>query len=217
MGKRVLLIDCDAQGNLQNQFHVRTEKTLVDLLLHGEVEIASVRKNLDLINSGKQKLAEAEVSLAGNPFREMIMTEKLKQITDYDYIFCDLSPTITPVNTMALYYCRYLLIPISMSFFAITGALQIIESSEIVNQHRHIELLGLIMNFVDSRTNMTKMISEAVREKWSSKVFDSVIRKNIAIEEAPSQHKTIYEHAPQSNGALDFTRLTEEFLQRCPE
>lgn len=212
----MLLIDCDAQGNLQNQFHVRTEKTLVDLLLQGEVEIASVRNNMDLINSGKQKLAETEVSLSGSSFREMILTEKLGQIKDYDYVFCDLSPTITLVNTMALYYCQYLLIPISMSFFAVTGALQIMEASEIVNQHRPIELLGLIMNFFDGRTNMTKMISDAVREKWDGKVFDSVIRKNIAIEEAPSQHKTIYEHAPQSNGAQDFMALTEEFIGRCP-
>lgn len=212
----MLLIDCDAQGNLQNQFHVRTEKTLVDLLLQGEVEIASVRNNMDLINSGKQKLAETEVSLSGSSFREMILTEKLSQIKDYDYVFCDLSPTITLVNTMALYYCQYLLIPISMSFFAVTGALQIMEASEIVNQHRPIELLGLIMNFFDGRTNMTKMISDAVREKWDGKVFDSVIRKNIAIEEAPSQHKTIYEHAPQSNGAQDFLTLTEEFVGRCP-
>ena len=98
-GLNVLLIDCDAQGNLQNQFNVKTEKTLVDLLLEGEVEVASVRPRLDLINSGKQQLAETELSLSGRAFRETILKERLKTLNGYDYVFCDLSPTVTLVNT----------------------------------------------------------------------------------------------------------------------
>lgn len=213
-GKKVLMIDCDAQGNLQNQFNVRTEKTLVDLLLNGEVEIASVRPRLDLINSGKQSLAEAELTLAGRNFREIILKDRLKAIKGYDYIFCDLSPTITLVNTMALYFCNYLLVPISMSFYAITGAIQILETAEEISKHSRIDLIGLILNFYDRRTNITKMVSQAVYEKWGEKIFDTVIRKNVAIEEAPSQRKTIFEHAPNSRGAEDFEKITEEFLNR---
>ena len=213
-GLNVLLIDCDAQGNLQNQFNVKTEKTLVDLLLEGEVEVASVRPRLDLINSGKQQLAETELSLSGRAFRETILKERLKTLNGYDYVFCDLSPTVTLVNTMALYFCDYLLVPISMSFYAITGAHQILGTAEEISQFSPIELLGLVLNFFSGRTNLAKMVTAAVKEKWGDKVFDTVIRKNVAIEEAPSQRMTIYEHAPNSHGAEDFKLLTEEFMKK---
>lgn len=213
-GKKTLIIDCDAQGNLQNQFHVKTEKTLVDLLLNGEVEVANVRPQMDLINSGKRGLAEAEVSLSGRSFRETILKERLKKMRGYDYVFCDLAPTITLVNTMALYFCDYLFVPISMSFYAITGALQILDTAETISKRSRIKLLGFVLNFYDSRTNIAKMVCTAVREKWGEQIFDTMIRKNVAIEEAPSQRKTIFEHAPRSYGAEDFECLTEEFIRR---
>lgn len=213
-GKRILIVDCDAQGNLQNQFNVKTEQTLVDLLVQGNVEVATVRPNIDLINSGKQQLAEAEMSLSGKTFRETILQERLKDVDGYDYIICDLAPTITLVNTMALYFCDYLLVPISMSFYAITGAIQILETAQQISRHSPIELMGIVLNYYDSRTNITKMVSQAVREKWGEFVFDTIIRKNVAIEEAPSQRMTIFEHAPYSNGAEDFKNLTEEFLKK---
>ena len=215
MDLKVLMIDCDAQGNLQNQFNVGTKKTLGDLLINGEVEVVNVRPNLDLINSGKQTLADAEVSLSGRTFREKILKDRLESVQGYDYVFCDLSPTITLANTMALYYCDYLLIPVSMSFYAITGAHQIINSAEEIASHSNIELLGLILNLVETRTNLAKMVREAVHEKWEEKVFNTIIRKNVAIEEAPSQRLTIFEHAPASNGAEDFKKLTDEFLSKC--
>ena len=209
-----MIVDCDAQGNLQNQFNIKTEKTLVDLLLAGDVEIASVRPNIDLINSGKQLLAETEMTLSGKPFRETILKERLKNVQEYDYILCDLSPTITLVNTMALYFCDYLLVPISMSFYAVTGAIQILETAQQISEYAPIELMGIIINYYDKRTNIAKMVSQAVIEKWGNMVFQTRIRKNVAIEEAPSQRLTIFEHAPDSNGADDFKSLTEEFLQK---
>ncbi len=213
-GYKVLLIDCDAQGNLQNQFNIKTGKSLSDLLLTGEVEIASVRPRLDIINSGKQDLVAAEMALYGKTYREKIMHERCQSISDYDFIFCDLSPTITLVNTMALFYCDYLLIPVSMSFYSLTGAHQIIAAAEEISSLSQIELAGLVLNMVDQRTNLAKMVESAVKEKWGEKVFDTVIRKNVAIEEAPTQRKTIFEHAPGSIGAQDFEILTEEFLKR---
>lgn len=213
-GLRVLAVDCDAQGNLQNQFNMKTKQSLGDLLLEGEVEIASVRPNLDLINSGKQTLADAEVALAGRNFRESILQERLKGVEGYDIVLCDLSPTITLINTMALFYCDYLLVPISMSFFAITGAHQIFHAAEEMNSYAPISPLGIVLNLYDKRTNMTKMVAEAIREKWGDLVFDTVIRRNVAIEEAPTQRKTIFEHAPRSAGAEDFGALTQELLKR---
>ncbi|RKY82108.1 hypothetical protein DRQ07_02225 [candidate division KSB1 bacterium] len=214
VGKNVLMIDCDAQGNLQNQFNVKTERTLRDLLLDNEVDVVNVRQNLDLINSGKQNLADAEMALSGKTFREAVLKERLKDLSGYDYVFCDLSPTITLVNTMALYFCDYLLIPVSMSFYSITGAHQILNKAVEINQFSEITLMGIILNMYDKRTKMARMVEAAVRDKWGELVFDTVIRKNIAIEEAPSQHKTIFEHAPDSHGAKDFTKITDEFLLR---
>jgi len=211
-GNKVLLIDCDAQGNLQNQFNVATGKTLVELLLTGETDAVSVRHGIDLINSGKQWLANAEIELSGRNFPEKILKDRLEPVNGYDYVFCDLSPTITLINTMALYYCDCILVPISMSFYALTGAYQILEIAKEISQHSKIDTFALILNMYDNRTNMSKIMCDAVRQKWSEKVFQTVIRRNVAIEEAPSQRKTIFEHAPNSHGAEDFKSLTNEFL-----
>ena len=213
-GKRVLAVDCDAQGNLQNQFNVKTDRSLGDLLLDGEVDIASIRPNLDLINSGKQSLADAEVALTSRNFRESILKERLKGVEGYDFVLCDLSPTITLINTMALFYCDYLLVPISMSFYAITGAHQIFHAAEEINSYSSITPLGIVLNLYDKRTNMSRLVSEAIRQKWGDLVFDTVIRRNVTIEEAPAQRKTIFEHAPRSAGAKDFGALTDELLNR---
>jgi len=213
-GKRVLMIDCDAQGNLQNQFNIKTDRTLRELLLDGEADIATVRPNLDLINSGKQSLADAELALSGKTFREAVLKERLNDLDGYDFVLCDLSPTITLVNTMALYFCDYLLIPVSMSFYSITGAHQILHAARELDQYSSVELLGIVLNMYDKRTKMARLVEAAVREKWGSLVFDTVIRKNIAIEEAPSQHRTIFEHAPKSHGAEDFENITNEFSKR---
>ncbi len=210
----MLAVDCDAQGNLQNQFNVRTEKNLGDLLLDGSIEIASVRPNLDLINSGKQGLADAETALTGRNFRESVLKDRMGGIDEYDVVFCDLSPTITLVNTMALFYCDYILVPVSMSFYAITGAHQILHAAEEITSHSPIQPLGIVINLFDGRTNLAKMVEEAVRGKWGNLVFDTVLRRNIAVEEAPTQRKTIYEHAPRSAGAQDFAALTEELIRR---
>ena len=175
VGKNVLMIDCDAQGNLQNQFNVKTERTLRDLLLDNEVDVVNVRQNLDLINSGKQNLADAEMALSGKTFREAVLKERLKDLSGYDYVFCDLSPTITLVNTMALYFCDYLLIPVSMSFYSITGAHQILNKAVEINQFSEITLMGIILNMYDKRTKMAKLLSsgEALHTESSNISFST--------------------------------------------
>ena len=212
-GKKCLIIDCDAQGNVQNCFNVSSEKTLADLLKpDGTCDIVSVRPGIDIINSGKKRLQRVEISISGERFREKLLSKRLQDVNSYDYVFCDLSPTITEINTMALYYVDKIIIPVSMSFYAVSGAVQILDEVEEIGSESPVELMGIVCNMFDQRTVMSKMIVDAVREQWKDKVFKTVIRKNVAIEESPSQHKTIFEHDPGSHGAEDFLNLTNEVL-----
>lgn len=211
--KKCLLIDCDAQGNIQNCFNIRSDKYLSDLLLTGTFDIIKVRPNIDIINSGKKLLAEAETAVSGKPYREEILSKNLKNLNSYDYVFCDLSPTITLVNSMALHYVDYIITPISMSYYAISGAVQMLDIVKTINEHSPVELFGIGLNMYDSRTVISQMIVNAVREQWGDKVFKTVVRKNVAIEEAHSQHLTIFEHAPNSHGAEDFENLSKEILE----
>ncbi len=113
---------------------------------------------------------------------------------------------------MALHYVEQVITPISMSFYAISGAVQMLDLVKEVNEHSKLDLFGIVLNLFDQRTIMSNIVVNAVREQWKEKVFKTVIRKNVAIEESPSQHKTIFEHDPRSHGAEDFEKLTNEVL-----
>ena len=216
-GKRILIIDCDPQGNVGGHFNITSEHTLSELLIDGHKDvIIEVRKNLDIITSGRKRLYDAQRELTKDDFGIFKFKERTSfiQAFDYDYVFCDFSPTDTLINRAALIFCDNLLIPVSPGIDAIMGAERYIEvSNEIaVRGNKPIEIFGILINLYEKRTVISSEIDNVARQRWGSKVFNTRIRKNVSIGEARIQNKTIFEYAPQSNGAKDFTALTAEVL-----
>jgi chromosome partitioning protein len=106
------------------------------------------------------------------------------------------------------------LIPVSPGIDAIMGAERYIEVSDEIaaRGNKPIDIFGILMNLYEGRTVISGEIDNVAREKWGSKVFQTRIRKNVSIGEARIQNQTIFEYAPRSNGAKDFTALTAEVL-----
>jgi len=216
-GKRVLIIDCDPQGNVGGHFNIGSEHTLSELLTDGQKDvIIEVRKNLDIITSGRKRLYDAQRELTKDDFGIFKFKERISFIQEYgyDYIFCDFSPTDTLINRAALIFCDNLLIPVSPGIDAIMGAERYVEvAGEIaVRGNKAIDIFGILINLYEKHTVISREIDSVAREKWGSKVFQTRIRKNVAIGEARIQNQTIFEYAPRSNGAKDFTALTVEVL-----
>lgn len=215
-GKRVLIIDCDAQRNIAIAFDVRTRKTLCDLLQYGEVDPVQVRRNLFVVDSGGRDLAEMELVLAGTSGRERRLERALKNLRGCDLVICDCSPTVNLININALVYADEVIIPVSMDFLAQAGASQTLEIIEEVNTYSgsSTEVLGILGTFYDSRTRLSREVLETLKQHFAGKVFETVIRVNTHLREAPSFNRTIFEYSPLSRGAYDYYRLTEEFLRR---
>jgi chromosome partitioning protein len=215
-GKRVLVVDCDAQRNVAIAFGIRPRRTLCDLLEVGKVDVVQVRKNLYVIDSGGRGLAEVEMVLAGSPMRERRLERALKNLKGCDVVLCDCSPTINLININAIVFADQVIVPVSMDYLAQAGASQTLRIIREVNKHTgsRTEVLGILPTFYDARTRLSKEVLENLREHFPDKLFETVIRVNTALREAPSFNKTIFEYSPLSRGAYDYYRLTEEFLRR---
>ncbi len=215
-GKKVLLIDCDPQRNAAVTFGVETDKGLDHLLSKGDVDIMQVRENFFLIDSGGMKLAEVEKVLGRWERGGCRLAESLQYLKGCDYVVCDCPPSINIINDNVLAYCEEMIIPVAMDFLSHIGVEQTIE---MVDESKNLTARGLVdywilPTFYDSRTRISKIILEKMRGLFGNRMFNTVIRVNTALREAPAHGKTIYEHAPLSRGAFDYYKLTEEIIER---
>lgn len=213
-GKRVLLIDCDPQRNVSVTFGIDGGGGLAELLTSGNVDIIHVRDNLFVIDSGGRKLVEVELILGRKERREQRLFDSLKYLKGCDFVICDCPPSVNLINANALAYCDEVVIPIAMDYLSQVGAQQTIDIIEEVvhisgNNSVHFRILP---TFFDVRTRISRQVLDYVYEHYGDKVFNTVIRVNTALREAPGFNKTIFEHAPLSRGAFDYYRLTEEIL-----
>jgi chromosome partitioning protein len=211
-GKKTLLLDCDSQGNVSMAFNKQPEKGLSDLLLTGDVEVVPLRPNLYLIDSGSTRLVETELFLARQPERELRLKKVLANLRGSDYVICDCPPAINLINMNVLNYVEGVIIPVSMDFFACEGAkktLKLLEDIYAKIGHR-VELMGVLATFYDVRTKISKTIYNQLLTEFGNKLFATRIRINTQIKEAQMLYKTVFEHAPYSNGALDYFLFTKE-------
>jgi chromosome partitioning protein len=216
MGKRTLMVDCDAQGSLSLAFGLNGVQGLSDLLLTDRVDIYNVRQNLFLVGSGKSDIYLVERYLVQQADIDYPLARALDRFTGVDIAILDCSPSINIVNSNVLNYVDSVLIPVSMDYFAMEGvALTLKIVDEIVNDSkRSIQILGILPTFYDSRTKISKTILGEIKGKYGEKVFESMIRVNTQIKESQLYHKTIFEYAPYSYGAYDYYRFAKEALQK---
>jgi chromosome partitioning protein len=217
-GKRVLIIDCDTQANVGMAFNKQPQKGLADLLATGEVEIVNLRPNLYLIDSGGVRIVETELFLARQQEREVRMKQVLSKLQGCDYVICDCPPAINLINVNVLNYVDSVVIPVSMDFFACEGAkrtLKLLDDIYAKIGHK-VELMGILATFYDVRTRVSKTIYNQLLTEFADKVFATRIRINTQIKEAQMLFKTIFEHAPYSNGALDYFLFAKEIAGSAP-
>lgn len=211
-GKRVLIVDCDSQANVAMAFNKQPQKGLADLLTTGDVEITNVRPNLYLIDSGGTRLVETELFLARQPDRELRLKKVLANLHGSDYVICDCPPAINLINVNVLNYVDGVVIPVSMDFFACEGAKKTLKLlNDVYTKIGHkVELMGILATFYDQRTRVSKTIYNQLLTEYADKVFATRIRINTQLKESQMLFKTIFEHAPYSNGALDYFLFAKE-------
>ena len=217
-GRRVLLIDLDAQQNLtftltQNE---DPETSIYDTLVKDQpLPIVSVRENLDLVPASLD-LARAEIDMATMMAREGILKSYLdEQKEKYDYILMDCSPSLGIVTTNALVAADKLYIPLTAESLPLKGLTMLDDIVREVKRRVNptLELGGVFFTRFNNR-KLNKEVISMVEKRYGEKVFQTKIRENIAIAEMPLSGQTIFEYDPKSNGAADYRTLTDEIISR---
>lgn len=214
-GKRVLLVDTDAQGNVGVSLGVRGERSLYHVLVLGvpPAECAvPIRPNLDVLTSN-ETLAAAEIFLASRPARDRVLRERLAATADYDYVVLDCSPSLNLLNQNALVFADALVVPVSCDYLSLVGVKQVLRTVKSVNEllKHPVSIFGVLPTFYDVRNRICRDAVDALVQHFGERVM-APVRVNTRLKEAPMEKKTIFEYAPDSNGAADYLSVVDAVL-----
>src|SRR5574344_1883980 len=200
MGKKILIVDLDPQGNATSAVGVDKNSDLKSVynVITGEnyVEEVIVKTNvsgLDILPS-EINLAGAEIELVSMDNRERVLKNILNRLKNtYDYICIDCPPSLGLLTVNALTACDSVLIPIQCHFFALEGLSQLMNTVKLVKKHlnQQIDVEGVVLTMKDNRSNLVSQVSDEIRKKKKKKVFNTVIPNNIGLAEAPSYGEPI--------------------------
>jgi chromosome partitioning protein len=218
---RVLLIDADPQGNSTSGLGIEKggdTPTLYDVLLAGKTLDSAIRPTecdgLHLLPSDKNLVA-ANLDLVDAEQREFRLRQAIDPIRDrYDYILIDCPPALDLLTLNALVAADSVLIPIQCEFFALEGISQLIDTVDKIRQSfsHSLAIEGILLTMHDDRTNLTRQVSEDLRDFFADDVFQTVIPRSIRLAEAPSYGKPILMYDPRSRGAESYIKLAKEIL-----
>ncbi len=230
-GKRVCLLDLDPQAHASLHLGLALaddELSTYDLLT-GDVQIAQVRRQINerlWVVPAHLNLAAAEMELAGEVGREVILRDKLSQdTTPLDYLILDCPPSLGVLTLNALTAVNEVFLPLQPHFLALHGLSKLLRTIELIAKRLNhgLRLTGVLLCMYDSGTRLAAEVSAdvdafftreaGVNDTWAeAQTFQTRIRRNIRLAEAPSFGQSIFEYAPHSNGAQDYAELAREVL-----
>ena len=225
--QRTLLVDADPQGNATSGVGLQKEQvplTLYDVLV-GNSDLRSSRQEsvqfekLDVVGATPD-LAAAEVELVDKAERDHVMraaVESLRQ--DYKYVIIDCPPSLGLITINMLVAADALLIPLQCEYYALEGLSQLLNTVHRV-QHSANEKLGIegvLLTMYDSRLNLSRQVADDAREYFGTKVFESVVPRNVRLAEAPSFGKPIILYDVTSVGAQAYMNVAKELIQRTAQ
>ena len=211
-GKKVLLIDSDAQGNATSGLGVRKPDVKQDIydVLVNEVSIKET-----IIKTSQ--LAGAEIELTSMMARDSRLKSALAEVSDeYDFILVDCPPSLGHLTINAFTASDAILIPVQCEYYALEGLSQLLNTVRLVQKHFNpgLEIEGVLLTMYDARTNLGAEVVEEVRRYFQEKVYDTIIPRNVRLSEAPSHGKPIIDYDPRSKGAEVYQALAKEVLVR---
>ena len=222
LGKKVVLVDMDPQGNSTSGVGVNKNEiksSAYEVLLHKVQASNAIVKtsitNLELIPCNIH-LTGAEIELVGVLSRETRLKKALAEIKDsYDYVIIDSPPSLGLLTLNALVAADSILIPIQCEFYALEGVSQLLNTISLVRDGLNpaLQIEGVLLTMADFRTNLTVEVINEIRNYFKEKVYQTIIPRNIRLSEAPSYGKPINLYDSASVGAKKYAELAQEVLK----
>lgn len=219
--RKVLLIDSDPQGNATSGlgFDKRDiRKCVYDAIINDVPMQEVIRKtaytNLDIVPATIQ-LAGAEIELVSLMNREGRLKNSLERVKhDYDYVIIDCPPSLGLLTINGLTAASSVMIPIQCEFYALEGVSMLMNTIQLVQRNLNpaLKLEGVVMTMFDSRTNLAMEVVEEVRKYFKTKMYTTIIPRNVRLGEAPSHGQPIIDYDGKSKGAQVYMELAQEVI-----
>ena len=226
LGKRVLLIDVDPQGNATSGLGLdrrRLKASVYDVLLDElplrEAVVNTRVRGLQVVPATID-LAGAEIELVPRIGRESRLKQALDPVRDqYDFVLMDCPPSLGLLTINALTAADSILIPIQCEYYALEGLTQLMDTFRLVREalNPNLEVEGVVLTMFDGRTNLSIQVVEEVKRYFKGQVYRSIITRNVRLSEAPSHGLPITLYDPRSKGAEAYMELAREVIERVEE
>ena len=224
MGKRVIVLDCDPQGNTTSglgQNKKKLRESMYDVLTDGiEPEKCVIRtayNNLWLVPA-TMALAGAEIELADADRRERRLKEFVEKLDGYDIAIIDCPPSLGMLTVNGLCAADGVVIPMQCEYYALEGLTQLMISIKKVKQlyNPDLTITGILITMHNGRLNLSSQVLSEIKKYYSDKLFSTVIPRNVTLSEAPGYGEPINYYDKHSKGAKAYYEVAEELLKRCP-
>lgn len=227
IGKRVLLIDMDPQGNASSGLGIKRYESQDANSYHvliGEKTLAEATQNTTnanlKISTANPDLVGAEIELVDMPHREYRLKQAIATVADqYDFVIIDCPPSLGLLTLNALNAADSFLVPLQCEYYALEGLSQLLNTAGLIkknlNPQLHIE--GIVLTMFDVRNNLSHQVVTEIKNHFGEKVFNAIIPRNVRLSEAPSHGQSILDYDSKSIGALRYLELAKEVVARSTQ
>jgi chromosome partitioning protein len=221
--KKVLLIDADPQANASSGLGIDVESVEIgtyQVLEHTVTAKDAIQKtnspNVDIIPAHIDLVA-IEIELVDKEQREYMLQKAIQEVaTDYDYVLIDCAPSLGLITLNSLVAANSVIIPIQCEYFALEGLGKLLNTIKSVQSihNKDLDIEGLLLTMFDSRLRLSNQVVEEVRKHFSTMVFETIIRRNTRLGEAPSYGESIIAYDATSKGAVNYLSLANEIIKK---
>ena len=220
---KVLLVDIDPQANTSNGVGINSkelDKTIYEVMVNDEEVRKAIYEtempNLHVLPS-HINLVGAEIEMVNREDRETVLKRVLNEVrSEYDFIVIDCPPSLGLLTLNALTAADSVLIPVQCEYYALEGLGQLLNTISIVRYrlNKELRIEGVLLTMYDSRLRLSNQVVEEVKKHFESKVFKTIINRNVRISEAPSHGKPVILYDAMSSGAKNYLELAKEIVVR---